>query len=169
MEVFDAVRTVLAVREFQDKPVPAEVIRRVADAAHLTASSSNRQPWHFVFVEDRATLLRLGELCTSGKYTAGAAFAVVVGADEEARYGNADTARAIQSMVLTAWADGVGSNWVGVPNPDETRALLGIPATVNLVGIVPFGYPVKRLGLGKKNRKPFNEVVHLGRFGQPFA
>jgi hypothetical protein len=27
MEVFDAVRTVLAVRQYQDRPVPDEVIR----------------------------------------------------------------------------------------------------------------------------------------------
>ena len=34
MEVFEAVRTVLAVREYQDKPVPADVIKRVVEAAN---------------------------------------------------------------------------------------------------------------------------------------
>ncbi len=47
MEVFEAVRTVLAVREFQDKPVPPDAARRIGEAAHLTGSASNRQPWHF--------------------------------------------------------------------------------------------------------------------------
>ena len=32
MEVFDAARTVLAVREFQDKPVSPEAARRIVQA-----------------------------------------------------------------------------------------------------------------------------------------
>jgi len=32
MEVFEAVRTLLAVRNYQDKPVPPEVVRRVIEA-----------------------------------------------------------------------------------------------------------------------------------------
>jgi hypothetical protein len=33
---------------------------------------------------------------------------------------------------------------------------------------VPFGYPVKKIGKGRKNRKPFGEVIHREGFGQPF-
>ena len=33
--VFDVVRTVLAVREFQDKPIPDDVLGRIVEAAHL--------------------------------------------------------------------------------------------------------------------------------------
>src|SRR5579883_1756452 len=38
MEVFDTVRTVLAVRQFQDKPVPESVVHQIVEAGHLTAS-----------------------------------------------------------------------------------------------------------------------------------
>jgi len=169
MEAFEAVRTVLAVRSYQDKPVPAEVVSRVVEAARLTASSQNRQPWHFIVVEGRTPLQQLGALCTSGPYTADAAFAIVVGVDADSRSGTADAARAIQSMVLTAWEAGVGSNWVGVARADEVKALLGVPETVNLVAILPFGYPAQRVGLGKKDRKPLGEVAHRGRFGVPFV
>jgi len=44
MEVFDAVRTVLAVRQFQDKPTPEPIVRQIVEAGHLTASSMNGQP-----------------------------------------------------------------------------------------------------------------------------
>jgi nitroreductase len=169
MEAFEAVRTVLAVRSYQDKPVPAEVVSRVVEAARLTASSQNRQPWHFIVVEGRTPLQQLGALCTSGPYTADAAFAIVVGVDADSRSGTADAARAIQSMVLTAWEAGVGSNWVGVARADEVKALLGVPDTVNLVAVLPFGYPAQRVGLGKKDRKPLGEVAHRGRFGVPFV
>ena len=42
MDVFDLVRTVLAVRQYQDRPVPDQVIRRIVEAGRLTASSINK-------------------------------------------------------------------------------------------------------------------------------
>ncbi len=35
MEGFDAVRTVLAVREFHDKPVPPDAARRIVEASPI--------------------------------------------------------------------------------------------------------------------------------------
>ena len=59
MEVFEAVQTVLAVRSFQEKSIPPEVINRIVEAAHLTGSSMNLQPWHFIVVEEQETLKKL--------------------------------------------------------------------------------------------------------------
>ena len=39
MDVFDAVRTVLAVRQFQEQPVPEAIVRQIVEAGRLTASS----------------------------------------------------------------------------------------------------------------------------------
>src|SRR5262245_40891990 len=104
MDVFEAVRTVLAVRAYQDKPIPPATVRRILAAAHLTASSRNGQPWHFIAVQDRATIAKLGDLATTGRYTAGAQLVVAV-AMEDSVYNVSDASRAIQSMVLTAWAE----------------------------------------------------------------
>ena len=167
MDVFTAVRTVLAVRTYQDKPVPPEVIRRIVEAGWLTASSMNLQPWHFIVVEDRATLRQLGSLSPSGPYLAQAALAIVV-AIEDTRFAVSDGSRAIQSMILAAWAEGVGSNWVGFLGPSEVKPLLGIPAELEVLAILPFGYPVQAGSQGKKRRKPLAQVAHRGRFGQAF-
>ena len=168
MEVFEAVRTVLAVRQYEDRPIPPEVVHKIVEAAHLTASSRNAQPWHFIAVQDRAMLLRLGAIAKTGPYTAQAPLAIVA-ATEKSVFGVSDVSRAIQSMVLTAWEEGIGSNWVGFGNLADVNPLLGIPADVEVIAIVPFGYPVARLGKGKKNRKPLGAVVHRERWGQPFS
>lgn len=167
MEVFDAVRTVLAVRRYQDKPVPADVVRRIVEAGRLTASSVNGQPWHFVVVENRDTLRQLGALARTGPYIAQAPLAVVV-LIENSRYAVSDASRAIQSMILTGWAEGVGSNWVGFLGLDEIKPVLGIPKDLQVLAILPFGYPAQAVGAGKKNRKPLSQVVHRERFSQPF-
>jgi len=168
MEVFEAVRTVLAVREFQDKRVPPETVRRIIEAAHLTASSSNQQPWQFLVVEDRETIRKLGSLAQSGPYISQAPLAVVV-AIEKTRFAESDASRAIQSMILTAWADGAGSNWVGFTGRlDAVKPLLGIPDEIEVLAIIPFGYPARSVGRGRKARKPLGEVAHREKFGQPF-
>jgi hypothetical protein len=45
MDVSDAVRTVLAVRQFQDKPIPEPLISQIVESGRLSASSMNAQPW----------------------------------------------------------------------------------------------------------------------------
>jgi nitroreductase len=168
MNVFDAVRTLLAVRNYKDDPIPADLVRRIMESAWLTGSSRNGQPWHFISVQDRAMLRRLGELARTGPYIAGSTLAVVV-IMEESVYNVSDVSRAVQSMMLTAWDEGVGSNWVGFGNLDWANEVLGIPPELKVMAIVPFGYPTARLGRGKKNRRPFAEVTSAERFGQPFS
>jgi nitroreductase len=167
MEVFEAVRTVLAVRGYREKPVPAEIVQRIVEAGRLTGSSMNRQPWHFIVVQDRNTLRQLGALAKTGPYTGQAALAIVV-VIQRTPFSVSDGSRAIQSMMLTAWSEGVGSNWVGFMGMTEVKPLLGIPDNLDMLAIIPFGYPARPVGKGKKNRKPLSEVAHLERFGQPF-
>jgi nitroreductase len=167
MEVFEAVRTVLAVREYQEKAVPQDIVRRIVDAGRLSGSGMNRQPWQFVVVEDRETLRSLGALAKTGPYIAQAPLAIVV-AIERTKFSVSDASRAIQSMILTAWSEGIVSNWVGFFELDGVKRLLGIPDDLDVLAIIPFGYPVRAVGKGKKQRKPLNEVAYRGRFGQPF-
>ena len=167
MDVFDAIRTLLAVRGYQNKPIPEEVVRRIVEAGRLTGSGMNRQPWTFIVVRERETLRRLGALASSGSYVAQAPLAVVVATDKT-RFAVSDASRAIQSMLLAAWADGVGSNWVGFAGMDQLKPVLGIPEELDVIGIVPFGYPAQPTGRGKKTRKPLREIAHRERYGEPF-
>jgi nitroreductase len=167
VEVFDAVRTVLAVRNYRDDPVPPDTVRRIVEAGRLTASSMNGQPWHFIVVENRDTIRQLGALAQTGPYVAQAAVAVVV-AIEETKFAVSDASRAIQSMILTAWSEGLGSNWVGFRALTAVKPLLGIPDDLDVLAIIPFGYPAQAHGRGKKQRKALSEVAHRERFTQPF-
>src|SRR5262249_41495513 len=76
--VFDAIRTLLAVRSYQSTPVPDALVRRIVEAGRLTGSGMNGQPWHFIVVRDAGTLRKLGALASSGPYVAQAPLAIVV-------------------------------------------------------------------------------------------
>jgi len=168
MDVFETVKTALAVRSYQNKPVPADLVSRIVEAGRFSGSANNKQPWHFVVVQNAATLKKLGELARSGPYTAQAPLAIIV-AVEKTPFAVADASRAIQSMVLTAWAEGVGSNWVGFQGMDEIKELLGIPAELDILALLPFGYPAEEKGKGIKKRKPLGEVASREKYGQAFG
>jgi len=168
MEVYEAIRTVLAVREFQNTTVPKDVVYEIMESARLTASSRNGQPWHFIVVQNHDALVQLSSLVASGTYTAQAAFAVVVAIEKSSPYGLSDGSRAIQSMVLTAWSKGIGSNWTGWEGMTNVASFLGIPDEYDVIAVVPFGYPAHIRKNGKKQRKTLSEVIHGEQFGLPF-
>lgn len=168
MDTFDVIRTMLAVCQFRDTPIPEDIVRQIVEAGHLTASAANRQPWQFIVVEDKDTLRQLGVLAPTGRYIAQAPLAIVVGMTPS-QWSESDASRAIQSMMLAAWARGVGSNWAGFHRLENVKPLLGLPDDVEVLAIVPFGYPVASVGAGHKNRKPLGEVAHRERFGQPYV
>jgi nitroreductase len=169
MEVYEAVRTLLAVRSYQDKPIPEESVRRILQAARLTGSSRNSQEWDFIVIRNEASLQQIGQRARTGGYVSGAPLAVAVVVPAAGNVGYIDGARAVQDMMLVAWEEGLGSNWVSNVDTPEIREMLGIPGDRRLLAIIPFGYPDRKLGKGKKARKPLSEIAHAEQFGQPYA
>ncbi len=166
MDVFEAIRTLLAVRRYRDKPAPECVLRRVLEAGRLSASVMNKQPWHSVVVQDSNMLRQLGTVARTGPYISEAPLAIVV-AIEPSPIPLADAGRAIQEMLLTPWDAGVGGNWVG-SGTREVKELLDVPEELEVVAILPLGYPAAAIGQGQKTRKPLSEIAHRERWGQLF-
>src|SRR3989442_14593777 len=108
-EIFEVVRTVMAIREYDGRPLPDDLARRIVEAGHLTASASNRQPWHFVLVRDPERVRKLRSLIRTRRYTSGAAAAVIVAYEEEiGQYGMCGCRRASPSRMRVARCRRVG-------------------------------------------------------------
>lgn len=167
MDVFECVRRRIETREFRPDPIPQAVIRKILEAGRWSPSQRNRQPWHFIVIQDRRTLTQLGALAPSGPYLADAPLAIAV-VTTGARAPLIDGTRAISSMQLVAWAEGLGSCWIGSVDRDRVKELLGIPQEHELITVLPFGYPTDAAQSLKKRRKPLHEIAHLERFGMPY-
>src|SRR5207247_9312422 len=141
--------------------------QHIVESGCCTASCGNIHPWHFIVVRYKETLRQLGQLARTGPYIPQAPLAIVVAMDRNP-LAISDGSRAIQNMILAAWSQGVGSNWVGYNNLPEVNPLLGIPEEVSVLAILPFGYPVEAVGKGQKKRKPLGEVAYHERWGKPF-
>ena len=170
MEVFDCIWNRRTVREFKPDPVPEEVLHKILQAGRWAPSSSNSQPWHFVVVQEPATLQRLGEIATQGTFVANAPVVIAI-VMENAPRPQLDAGRAIQQMELVAWSEGLGTCFVGVRQEEQQRAvkdLLGIPAELELITLMPYGYRVTGTqGVGTP-RKAISEMVHREKFGQMY-
>jgi len=51
----------------------------------------------------------------------------------------------------------------------EIRRLLNVPDDLAIQAMLPMGYPVKKLGRGRKQRKALSEIAHRERFGVPWT
>lgn len=75
MNLYDAMRTLRAVRKLRPDPIPEDVLHRIFEAASWAPNGGNRQPWRMVAVRDKAIKKRMGELYTEqwAPYAANAA------------------------------------------------------------------------------------------------
>lgn len=167
-ELFDFVKTKRSVREFDSRPIPSEVTQRILTAGRLSGSAKNMQPWHFVAIEKRETLVALSKCGTFAGHLAGAALGVaLVTTDPFLRLSVPfDLGRASQNMMLTAWAEGIGSEMATIYQPDQARAILGVPDGFSIPWCISFGYPAQaaQAPARKAGRRAPEEVFHFEKW-----
>jgi nitroreductase len=170
MNVSDAIRTKRAVRQFQDKALPEEVVQSILNAGRRSQSSKNNQPWQFVAIRDKGVLKALSETGTYAGHLAGAALAVaiLVPAPDERFQTLFDAGQAAAYMQLAAWELGVGSCLASIYESDQAQKILGFPPDWQVRICISFGYPldVEQLSaLPKKGgRKALDELVHWDKW-----
>ena len=171
-----AYQTILSrtsVRAYTDQKVEKAKIEKLLRAAMAAPTAVNKQPWHFVVIEDKHVLEQIAEEIPTAKMAARAPLAITVCGDmEKALDGEGrdfwiqDASAATENLLLAAHAMGLGAVWTSVyPIKDKveaTRALLKLPETIVPLGTIVIGYP-KEKPLPKDKWKPEN--VSYNTFG----
>lgn len=166
MDTYLAVASKRDWRSYADRPVPEDVQRRILDAARVSGSSQNKQPWRFVLVESAESKKRLAELVYAAGNLRTCAFAVAIATDG-GKFAM-DVGRAMQNMMLTAWNEGVASCPNGVPDAEAAARALGLDEGWLPVNIPSFGYPKRPRDPESKsadewsaeaNRRPLEELL----------
>jgi nitroreductase len=170
MTVYETVRAKRAIRQFEDRPLPDEVVRQILNAGRLSQSSKNTQPWRFIAIRDRATLEALAKTGTWAGHLAGAALGVaILTTNPDEKFQTLfDAGQSAAYMQLTAWELGVGSCIASIYETEQARAILGFPAEWHLRIALSFGYPAPEALAPRPprpdGRKPFDEVVMWERW-----
>ncbi|HEY4845310.1 MAG TPA: nitroreductase family protein [Candidatus Dormibacteraeota bacterium] len=164
-QLTDFLRSLRAVREFERKPVPEDVVRDVLEVARWSGSASNRQFAQIIVIRQRPTLEALATLPGYVGHLRGAALAMLLVMPGEWPEGETfDEGRLAERIMLAAWAHGVGSSigWLSPEGRDKVKQLLSVPGKQIIRTAISLGYPAHAPRRGQ--RKPVNELVHEERF-----
>lgn len=171
METWDAIRARRNVRVFAERALPDDHLDQILEAARRAPSSRNWQPWDFVLVTDRSQLPELAKVWRGAAHVANAAAVIVcLGPilDEQRKrdWLQYDHGQAVMSMMIAAADLGIGSSHAAVEDQELARSLLGFPEDRFAVSLLSLGYPADRplVPLKRPDRRPFDEVVHRGRW-----
>ncbi len=139
-----------AYRALDSRPIPTEILFRLAQAAHLAPSFANMQPWRIITVTEGEHLTALKEALTPGNYWAQKAPAIaafVTELDWDGRldhgrdYAFFDLGQAAMNYQLQAVAEGLVAHPIAGFDTETARKVLGIPDSAVLVALVILGYP----------------------------
>ncbi len=168
MDVFEAIEKRYSCRTYEDRAIEPEKLDRVLDAARLAPSARNFQDWRFVVVRDAATRAKLVAAANDQEFV-GTAPAVIVAcsnSDYVMRCGQAigpiDIAIALEHIALQATAQGLATCWIGSFFPDKVRAILGIPKDIQVIELMPIGYPAGKCPARK--REPLDKIVSYDKW-----
>lgn len=196
MDFADLVRRRRMVRHFSPEPVDRAAIDRMLDLARRAPSAGYTQGQSFVVVTDAETRRAVAHLCGEASYVAGGfhpfisgAPVLVVPCTSEAAYHrryqepdkiqddgseigwpvpywHMDAGCAVMLLLLAAVDEGLAAGFAGVADLDALRSLLGIPAEVTPVGVVPIGHPAPDVPSPslRRGRRPIESVVHWDRW-----
>lgn len=151
METIKAILTRRSIRKYADKAIAAEHYEVMLKAAMHAPSARNRQPWHFILINERPVLKSLSEVSPSWKMLDEAAGAIVICGDPELEESESfiiqDCSAATQNILLAAHELGLGTVWLGV-HPKEDRLIplkniLHIPEHIVPVSMIAIGNPAE--------------------------
>ncbi len=162
MEFDEVIKKRRSIRRYKDTPVPREKILKMLEAARVAPSASNREPWHFIVVEDKETIKKLAKSDWAAE-----APVMIVGLADQAASPNwciNDLGIALEHIVLAAMNLGLGTCWMGQTGREEMiRNLLDIPDNFKVVAVVPVGVPDETPS--PKERKSLDDIVSWGKYG----
>jgi nitroreductase len=168
MDVKEAITGRRSVRQYLGQPVREELILRLINAASQAPSAVNQQPWTFTVVRDQNVLDRISHDAKSHMLTTMSANAtaahlrphltdphfhifyhapvlILISANAEGSWIVEDCALAAENLMLAAYAEGLGSCWIGFAqgflNTLEGKAALGLPSAWVPVAPIIIGYP----------------------------
>ena len=167
-----------SIRKFLDKPIEAEKIDLLVEAALRSPSSRGLNPWEFIVVTDQDLLEKLGGTKEHGSaFLKKAPLGIVVCADsQQCDLWVEDASIAAIIIQLAAESLGLGSCWIqirermhdGTKSAEEYIAdMLNIPAKMKVESIIAIGYPDEQKPPHGKEELLY-EKVHNDIYGRPY-
>lgn len=179
-ELLSLIRYRQSCRNFDStRPVERGKLMTTLEAAMLSPSACNSQPWRYVVVDEPQRVEQLAKCVQDNgmnKFAQDAtAFIVAIEGNQNLtakvgeslknqKYSGIGLGLSVAHLMLTATDLGLASCILGWFNERKLKMLLGIPKTRRIRLVVALGYAAPDDFLREKQRKKFDEVVSFNKF-----
>jgi len=167
-------------RAYKDIPVEREKLLACIQAARLSPSACNSQPWGFVVMDEPVIAKQISPILLDGvlpinRFTRNCnAYIIIVeesanlssklgGRFKDQEFAQVDIGIAAQTICLAATEQGLGTCIMGWFDEKKLKALTKIPKSKRIRLILAVGYP-ETDNLRTKVRKPIEEVLHFNEW-----
>lgn len=164
--VLHALRRTRQARQFTAQPVAEADLQAILEVARWSGSSTNRQPWTFIIIRERADRERLAELAPYARHVAGSAVAIAVAmGGDNPEWDAYDEGRAAERILIAAGALGLGAaiGWALEAHRPAVAEFLGLTAPAFVRTIISLGYPTEAARRPRSApgtaRRPLAELV----------
>ncbi|MDD3191243.1 MAG: nitroreductase family protein [Bacilli bacterium] len=152
MDVFEAMQKRRSVRKFTDQKVEDEKVQTILHSAMSGPSACNRRPWEFYVVTNEVLLEQIKKASRFSNFNS--PMVIIVAGNlhhalplQLSEYWVQDCSAAVENILLSATALGLGSVWCGLKPQkrpmDRVRAILGIPDYIEPLALIHVGYPAQ--------------------------
>lgn len=168
MSFLELAKKRFSVRHYRDRGVEGEKLEYVLEAGRIAPSAVNYQPWYFIVARDEELRKQIASTYR-GEWILEAPVIIAVCGDHSKSWRradgkdhcNLDAAIAIDHMTLAAAEIGLGTCWICNFNAMQCHRILKLPGHVEIVALLPLGYPAENADLDRHTtkRKKMEEVV----------
>jgi nitroreductase len=163
----------VSIREYLDKEVEKEKVKKLLLAGEVAPSAKNQRPWEFIVCDDKELLKEIGNRCPNHKMAKDASLAIIVLCNTNKiispLYTHQDLSAATENILLEATHLGLGSVWLGVaPNEERMnnlKEIFELPDDYYAFSIIVIGYPKKEI---IKERKYDSSLIHHNKLNNKY-
>ena len=168
MELQEAIRGRYSVRNYQDTPIPADILNAILEAGRRAPTAVNAQPQRIYVLQSPEALEKIRGLT---RCAFNAPVVLLIAYDAEAQWhnpledgvtsGQQDAAIVATHMMLTAYENGVGSCWVCYFPNTAVKAAFALPENEIPALLLPLGYPAADAAPSERHakRQPMDALV----------
>ncbi len=154
MNINELINLRRTIRKFEQTSLSAEQLIKYVDAARIAPSAANLQPLKYAVVVEKDMTDKVFETLKWAGYLKGeynpkdnerpTGYIVVCVDNDISKAGyDMDVGAAVENIILTALADGVGSCWLGSVERPKLKRLLKLPENLEISCVVALGYPAE--------------------------
>mgnify|MGYP006310364165 CR=1 FL=1 len=170
MDFSQLIRKRYSVRKFQEQPVEEEKLLKVLEAARVSPSAVNFQPFHLLVFRKKEMLEQMVQIYQRD-WIKTAPVILLACADHSQSWkrsvdgkdsADIDVAIAVDHITLQAAELGLGTCWVCNFDAEKCAEILDLPSYIEPLVMLPLGYPAD--SARAKKRKELNEIIHWEKF-----